>query len=190
MPTTARRLVPILALILVLAYPGAGLAQTRQPNATFNNIERTLKPGHTVVVENVGGERVKGEVVAVSGTELTVEFSRSFEPVSRLTYTPANTRSVVHRDSLLNGTLIGLGAGAASAVGFVRWQCGPPGFDKECSAIATLVGVGFVPIGAGLGVLVDFLVRKTVYRHAGDMTVDVTPMLSRGRTGVNVTLRF
>ncbi len=186
MPTTAR----VLILMLALMWPAAGGAQTSYVAATFGNIERTLKPGHTVVVENVGGEQVKGEVVAVSGTELTVEFSRGFEPASRLTYTPAKTRSVVHRDSLLNGTLIGLGAGAASAVGFVRWQCGPPGYDKECSAIATLVSVAFVPAGAGLGALVDFLMRKTVYRQPGDMTVDVAPMWSHERRGVNVTLRF
>ncbi len=186
MPPTARALI----VVLVLMWPVAGVAQTRATPATFGNLERTLKPGHTVVVENVGGEQVKGEVITVSGTELTVEFSRSFEPVSRLTYTAANTRLVVHRDSLLNGTLIGLGAGAASAVGFVRWQCGPPGFDKECSAIATLVGVAFVPAGAGLGALVDFLVRKTVYRQAGDMTMEVAPMVSNGRRGVNVRLRF
>ena len=186
MPTTARALIVMLAL----AYPVAGVAQTRTTATSFGNLERSLKPGHTVVVENVGGERVKGEVVAASGSELTVELSQGFEPVSRLTYTPANTRSVVHRDSLLNGTLIGLGAGAASAVGFVRWQCGPPGYDTECSAIATLVSVAFVPAGAGLGALVDFLMRKTVYRQPGDMTVDVAPMWSQGRRGVNVTLRF
>jgi hypothetical protein len=181
---------PVVAAIVVLALPAAGLAQTTDRTAAFGNLERALRPGQTVVVENADGQRVKGEVVAASPTNLTIEVSRTFEPVARLTYAESDVRSVVHRDSLLNGALIGLGAGAASAWSFVRWQCGPAGFDKECSAIATAVGVAFVPIGAGLGALVDFLARRTVYRRPGYPTVAFAPIATGGHRGVRVTVRF
>ena len=46
-------------------------------------------------------------------------------------------------------------------------ECGPPGFDPECSAniglIAFPVSLG---IGAGVGALVDSAIRKTLYAVA------------------------
>ena len=65
------------------------------------------------------------------------------------------------RDSVLNGALIGAAAGVAGAFVFTRINCGPPGYDSECQAIAGPVGVLImVPAGMVIGALIDRSIGK------------------------------
>lgn len=177
-----------LAVTLVLALSTA-VAQA-QPSETFTALQRDLKRGQTVVVEDVTGRRVKGEVAGLSDTTLTLDVSRKDHPSGRLEFIDTRVYEVVRRDSLLNGTLIGLGAGIASAVGFVRYNCGPPGYDQECALIASVVAVGFVPAGAALGALTDFLITRTLYRRSAPPALTFAPIVDAGRRGMRLTLRF
>lgn len=77
----------------------------------------------------------------------------------------ATARQVVYqppqRDSVWNGALIGAGLGAVGAWAFTRYNCGPAGYDDECTYIAAPVGaVTFVPGGAILGAVVDWFIQK------------------------------
>jgi hypothetical protein len=66
-------------------------------------------------------------------------------------------------DSIWNGALIGAAAGIVPAWIFTRANCGPRGYDDECSAIAGPVGVLiFVPAGAVTGAVIDRLINKTL----------------------------
>jgi hypothetical protein len=97
-----------------------------------------------------------------------------------------------HIDSLWNGALIGAGVGAASAWVFTRANCGPRGYDNECSAIAGLVGTAiFVPGGAIAGAIIDRLINKTLPPGAAAHT-SVGPMLSskNGRSNAGIAVRL
>lgn len=177
-----------LAATLALTVPAA--AAQAQPPESFTSLQRALKRGQTVVVEDVAGRRVKGEVAGLSDTTLTLDVSRKESPSGRLEFADSRVFEVVRRDSLLNGTLIGLGAGIASAVGFVRYTCGPPGYDQECALIASVVAVGFVPAGAALGALTDFLITRTLYRRPEAAALTVAPLVGRGQRGMVMRVRF
>jgi hypothetical protein len=99
-------------------------------------------------------------------------------------------------DSLWNGALIGAGVGAATAWIFTRANCGPRGYDNECSAIAGIAGtIVFVPSGAIAGAIIDRLINKTLPPGTTAHTT-IAPLVAdsggRRRMGVafNLKLKF
>jgi hypothetical protein len=96
-----------------------------------------------------------------------------------------------HIDSLWNGALIGAGVGAVGAWIFTRANCGPRGFDDECSLIAGPIGTAiFVPAGAIGGAIIDRLINKTLPPGAKAHT-SIAPLLSQqgGRKKAGVALK-
>lgn len=97
-----------------------------------------------------------------------------------------------HIDSLWNGALIGLGAGAVAAWAFTRGNCGPPGYDKECTVYASLAGTAiFLPAGTIAGAIIDRLINKPLPPSA-KAHASVAPMLSRrdGRVAAGAMVRL
>jgi hypothetical protein len=86
---------------------------------------------------------------------------------------------VPRRDSLWNGTLIGLGAGVGSvaALDAVFCENGFGGCDFPWAAVLTLGG-----IGAAAGAGIDFLIRRDP--DGGNVTLRLTPMIGGARKGV------
>jgi hypothetical protein len=90
-----------------------------------------------------------------------------------------------HIDPVWNGVLIGAGAGAVGAWVFTRANCGPPGYDDECTAIAAVAGTSiFVPGGMLVGGIIDRLINKTLPPGATSRT-SVVPTLS-GKSGKKI----
>ena len=87
------------------------------------------------------------------------------------------------RDSLWNGTLIGLGAGVGSVAVLDAVFCenGFGGCDFPWAAVVILGG-----IGAGAGAGIDFLIG----RHERTTTLRLSPILGRTRKGVLATFAF
>ena len=87
------------------------------------------------------------------------------------------------RDSLLNGTLIGLGVGIGSAAALDATFCenGFGGYDVPWAAYLTLGG-----IGAGAGAGIDFLIG----RHPGERktALRLSPIIGSARKGVRASL--
>lgn len=114
------RIHPGLALLLIVLWPGAGAAQTVA--SSFDELQNVLKTGETVSVTDDSGRRTKGKVVDLSASSLVLLVGRKDQ--SRV-FTVDGTTKIVRHDSLDNGVLIGLGAGAASGWGWLRAACGP-----------------------------------------------------------------
>lgn len=94
-----------------------------------------------------------------------------------------STSGTQTRDSLWNGTLIGLGAGLGSVAVLDAAFCdnGFGGCDFPWAAVVTLGG-----IGAGAGAGIDFLIgRKPDPRST---TLRLSPMFGRTRKGVLASL--
>jgi len=95
-------------------------------------------------------------------------------------------------DSVWNGVLIGGGAGLVTTWIFTRANCGPAGYDSECSAIASLAGLAiFVPGGMLAGGIIDRLINKTLPPGANAHAA-VGPVLSQrdGRKGAGVAFKL
>jgi hypothetical protein len=121
---------------------------------------------------------------------------RRFTAESRLTIPPLASSSVQAgtatggRDSLWNGTLIGLGAGigAAAALDAVFCANGFGRCDFPWAAYLTLGG-----IGAGAGAGIDFLIGRSRTAEASEAarpTVRMAPVVGRDRKGMVASLRF
>jgi hypothetical protein len=96
------------------------------------------------------------------------------------------------RDSVWNGALIGAGLGAVGAWAFTRYNCGPAGYDDECTYIAAPVGaVTFVPGGAIVGAVIDWLIQKPAGprpSRSWHLTPAVGTTKAKGRRGAVVML--
>jgi hypothetical protein len=101
--------------------------------------------------------------------------------------------SIRRTDSIWNGLLIGFGAGVVASEVWRRSECGPRGYDSECSVIVSAVGwVTMVPGGAVAGALIDkFTANRLVYRFNGPgTTFHLSPVVGRAKASVAVSVRF
>jgi hypothetical protein len=101
--------------------------------------------------------------------------------------TPQQGRVAVREsDSLLNGALIGAGAGVASVL-FICKQMEP--WDVCLNDVGTMAKFG--ALGAGIGMGVDALIRKKVYQSAsGDTVVHAAPFIGRRAKGLSLSVTF
>ena len=101
--------------------------------------------------------------------------------------TPQTPGVVVRQsDSLLNGALIGAGAGVGSGLLFCTRMEPWDNCRDDYGAIFK-----FGAIGAGIGMGIDALIRKTVFQSASGATeVHASPILSRRAKGLRLSVRF
>ena len=103
--------------------------------------------------------------------------------ISTVSIASAQTRQ---SDSLLNGALIGAGAGVATHLFVCRtmepWEV----CRNDFGPMAT-----FGALGAGIGIGIDALIRKTIYQSAsGETVVHATPIIGRRAKGMRFSVRF
>lgn len=100
------------------------------------------------------------------------------------------------RDSLMNGVLIGSGAGFAGGffglAGFnARETASGPIWDREAIGYYTAAGLLGAVVGAGAGALIDALRRSPgTSAPTTRPRVDVSPTFGRHTRGAMVTLRY
>ena len=175
--------------MLALLLPAAAAAQSLPDG--FDPIDLQLKPGQHVVVTEFGGHRVKGRVTGVDRSRLTLLIDEGFDERS-LTLTPTTISTIRKSDSLLNGFLLGLGAGLVSGEVWVHNVCGPRGYDDECRAIATPIGwAAFGGGGAVIGTLIDKFSTKVLYRAPNSRaSLQVQPVLGKTTQGLRLSVSF
>ena len=94
--------------------------------------------------------------------------------------------TVRESDSLINGALIGASVGVASGLGFCTlmepW--------RNCrDDFGAMIRTG--AIGAGIGMGIDALIRKKVYRSAsGGAEVHAAPLIGRRAQGLRLSVTF
>jgi hypothetical protein len=171
-----------MALAATLMIPVSAHAQAA---GSFDELQRIVKIGDTVVIHGETGRETKGTLTDVSGASLVV---------GGVSFDEAAVRRITRKDSVLNGVLLGLGGGAVGAWAFTRGNCGPAGDDPECSAIAGAVGVlAFVPSGLVVGWLIDRAINKTVFQSSvpGVQTsLAMSPIVTASARGVGMSVRF
>jgi glucokinase len=144
-----------------------------------------LAPGATVWITDSGGVEQKMRIGNFSGGTVTATVG---EGVRR--FTTAEIRRVRARrsDSLLNGALIGAGAG----IGAGLYLCSLMEPWETCRDNVASMFPGAV-LGAGIGVGIDALVRgrKTVYEAPGGSTrLQITPLATRRGVALRMSVNF
>lgn len=156
-------------------------ASTQLVATSFDELHTLVQPGEPIEVTHANGRKMRGRLgeLSTSSLELLV---RETGPDGRETFVPKATlfardvRQVrlEHRDSVLNGTLIGaaIGAGPFLLVGAMAaaqggGSCGSD--SNVCPAVAAFTG----PIGAGIAALIDASIRQrtTVYYQPADQEI-------------------
>ena len=169
---------------------------------SFEELGALVKPGDTIYVTEANGRKTKARLgeLSPSSLELLVRKTgpdgrETFVPQSRLSERDVRQIRLERRDSLLNGTLIGLAVGAGPwlvAGAIAGTGGGGCGSDSNiCSGVGLIVG----GIAAGIGAGIDALIteRPTVYYQAprqGSSGVRVSPFASKSAAGIQMSLRF
>lgn len=181
----------LLALGGLLAVGGAAAAQ--EPAASFDALNGRIQVGQRIWVTDASGREVRGRLERISGDELVLRTDR------RTTIPASDVRRVRtrDRDSVRNGTLVGLGIGAAMGtawcVGAIADDSGDVNARVECAE-------GFIVypgLGALIGVAVDAVIpgkMRVVYqasaRQASRVSIRVVPLASSRAKGLAVSWSF
>jgi hypothetical protein len=188
-----------LALVLVLA-PIEARAQLIA--TSFEELPMTLQQGERILVTTASGDTLKGDVLAVSssGLELRIRTPRpqgNTPAAAQRRLVENDVRQIVreHRDSLWNGTVIGLAAAAFPGIVTIAW--GLSAADEGYTTGAEIAGAGIIMlgIGAGIGSAVDASIhrRSTVYFRPPaqrSSRLSVEPLLARTAGGVRLSFQF
>lgn len=192
-------------LPLLVAVPALWLAVPLQASAqtvatSFEELRALVKPGDTVYVTEASGRRTKGRLgeLSTSSLELLVRKTgsdgrESFMPQARLSEGDVRQILLERRDSLLNGTLIGLASGAGPWILAAAHPC----FNtreyphSQCPQGLLVTSI----IGTAVGAAIDALIikRTTVYYRAPGQRssgVLISPLFSKSGAGIQMSLRF
>jgi hypothetical protein len=190
MPAHAVRL-PTGCLALVAATVVMSFSTTRidaqeraRPSvpSSFDQLRVLTAPGRRVSVVDASGNRYTGTIAELSSALLTVRVGNELRQLREADVVMLRQR---RDDTLRNGALWGLGAGAVG--GFL--PCG------RCHVGPGLMMAGIAGgLGAGVGVGIDAIIRgqATVFQRAGasGTKVTVAPRLSKSHQGVMVSVTF
>lgn len=153
---------------------------------SFNELRLLVKPGDTIRVTSTGGAEVTGRLVDLSSASLVLATGNNSREWQESDVARIRQR---RGDSLANGALWGLAAGAAYAgVGVLS---APEEF--ETAGIAAAVIGFFAAAGTGIGVGIDALIRKdkVIYEPRSRATgLEVVPLVGTGRKGALLSIRF
>jgi hypothetical protein len=168
-------------ILLVVLISAAGESVRGQgPATSFDQLSVLVDRGDKVRVTPTSGKPFSGRITGLSASELTV---RVGDELRVLKETDVSTIRHRRQDSLRNGALWGLGAGAtAGVVACGRCHIGPG------LAVAALYG----GIGAGIGVGIDALIEGdvTVFEGLGKSRVVLRPQLTPSHKGATVSILF
>jgi hypothetical protein len=177
---TIRRTGSAILLLAVLTLAAGEEVRAQGPATSFDQLSVLVDRGDKVRVTPSSGKPFSGRIVGLSASELTLRVGDELRRLKE-----ADVSAIRHRrqDSLRNGALWGLGAGAtAGMVACGRCHIGPG------LAVAALYG----GLGAGIGVGIDALIegKVTVFEGLGKSRVVLRPQLTPSHKGATVSVQW
>jgi hypothetical protein len=184
-------MIPFLVAALLAT---ATAASAQEPAATFEALSGRLQIGQVVWVTDPTGREARGTLERLTSEELVLNGDRA------VTFAAAAVQRVRtrDRDSIRNGTLIGLGVGGAMGtawcIGAIADDSGDIDARVECAEGFTV----FPALGALVGLAVDAVIPGTmrvVYqasspRETARARLMLTPLVSARVTGMTLMLAF
>ena len=168
--------VAALGFVLTVMSAASARAQDAQAIDSFRQLQVLVKLGDTITITDSTGRKAEGSLLALSASTLVLLAEGRRRELQEHEVAAISQR---RPDSLKNGALWGLGAGAAS--GFVLSGLGSAaasiwdGPDASVSAGHVVAGtVLMAGIGTGIGMAVDALIKsdRLIYsRSSAPVTV-------------------
>lgn len=172
----------------------AAAASAQEPAASFDALAGSIQVGQQIWVTDTAGREIRGRLERLSSDGLVLKASEVE------TFAASDVRRVRARtrDSLKNGTLIGLGIGggigAAWCIGAIADDSGDIDARVECAEGFTV----FPGLGALIGLAVDAVIPgkvRVVYqapqsRDASPASLMVVPLFSSRVKGLAVSFAF
>ena len=177
-----------IARVVAFLIFAATSAQAQELAGTFEQLRVLVKAGDTVTVTDTAGQPVRGKLINLSSSSLSLNVSGTNREFQK-----ANVNTITKRgsDSLKNGALIGMAVGGGLAAVGIALMAAEGEADAGLIAGAALIYSG---IGAGIGAGIDALVegQRVIYANPGSPAarLSVVPVLRGPRKGVLVSLRF
>jgi hypothetical protein len=167
-----------------------------QPASSFEELRarRLLEVGKTATVEDASGRKVRGKVDSFDDGTLTLR-TKSGGDLSEHVFAEAEvTRIRLGTKTVVKSTLIGAGVAFGVTVGGAAAYGANEG-GAVCGGCVVQWSGYTVPVGAGIGALVGFVIdrstARTVYdRRARSSTVSIAPVVGRGSMGAVASIRF
>ena len=169
-------------LAMVVLMPSTAAAQ--RPATSLEEISGSgrLVSGDRIYVTDIGGRRMKGDVIELSSAAVSLTDGR-------VTWRLAETEvgKVERADSLKNGMWIGAGLAFAGAIGWCHLV------EKRHSDYCfwTVYGLPIsLGVGVGLGAFLDANRREVLYEAAEGADVRLFPVLTQTEGGVRLSIRW
>jgi len=174
-----------LAAVLIVLVPVVATAQ--EPVKSFDQLNTRLKVGDTIWVTDAQGREVKGRIAELNAASLTLEHGSAGR-----SFAPADVGRVRLRvdDSVLTGTLIGLGTGLAAGAAILGQGDGDPTSLGIVAAALLFGGIG-AAVGAGIDGLIHG--KRDVYRapgESGSVRLTLAPVITPRTKGVAMSCSF
>jgi hypothetical protein len=174
--------------IVSCVFLAATSAQAQELAGTFDQVRVLVKAGDTLIVTDTAGQPVRGKLVNLSPSSLSLNVSGSTREFQRVDVDTITRRGP---DSLKNGALIGMAIGGSLAAVGMALTVAEGDADAAFFVGAALVYSG---IGAGIGAGVDALIegQRVIYANPGSPKagLSVAPVIRGRRKGVLVSLRL
>lgn len=174
--------------VVACVFFAATSAQAQELAGTFEQLRVLVKAGDTLTVTDTAGQPVRGKLVNLSPSSLSLNVWGTIREFQKL---DVNTITKRGSDSLKNGALIGMAVGGGLAAVGMALTAAEGDADAGIFVGAALVYSG---IGAGIGAGVDALIegQRVIYANPGSPRagLSVAPMLRGPRKGVLVSLRL
>jgi len=184
---TRKFLYPILLLSMVPAVLAA-----QEPARSFEELRSRPRAsaGESVQILDSSGATIKGKIAEITNNSLTLTVDGTPRVMNESLIKEIRYRP---KDSLWNGTLFGVLAGAGVGWAMVANTCGK---DTECAFYA---GLAFIPIsiggGAAAGAIIDWRMRRTetifknlVISRTGGL--NISPVLTKSEKGIRFAFSF
>ena len=159
----------------------ASQAAAQTPVQSFEQLSTQVSPGVPVVVHHGNGRRTTGKVTSIADDRIEIGRRRWNFRTDQLSFSEGSVVRIERNDSAWNGTVLGVGVGAA--VAWARCRTSRSG-DLSC--------LGWIPlsplVGGVIGGVIDSTTRQPLF-VAPRSGVHLRPVSGRG-VGATVSLGF
>ena len=172
-----------ITLVLAPAMVSASLAEAQ--SVSFDRLALLVNQGDRIMVTDIAGRELRGRIVDLSPSTLSLQTDGLRHDLNGGDISAIRRRE---RDSLKDGAVLGFLSGAAIAVGFLV-QTEARNNSGLVLSFASLAGAA----GTAIGVCLDGLHEgsQVIYSAGGsNRRLAVSPLLSRSRRGLSVSLGF
>lgn len=179
----------VTCLLLISLGTSSLFAQSKTVNS-FDELRSVVMPGDEIRVTDRNGKSVSGRLDGVSGDSISLRTKQTIVQVRQMDVSEISRRK---GDSVLNGSLIGFGAGLAAGIVVTSVATGGGGCNLSNFCTLTIALSTAAGTGIGLGLDASKGKREILYTPsgtAGRHGIQFAPLVSRQGFGIALTARF